>query len=251
MKTAKLLIAGTVLTSTLLGMGATVHADEVSVTPKAITEKTIKSTGEVTFTMDDSVVPPVDPTDPDIPVDPTDPTNPGGTSGPLSIDHVSNIYFSEQLISAKAQTYYALLEEVELQDGSKKEVPLYTQVSDKRGSNEGWTLQVKQEKQFSTKEGTELKAAVLTLANTQVKTTADNKAPAPTPAASEMALVPGGGNVTVSKANVDEGMGLWTASFGNETTGATSVSLDVPGESAKQEATYSTELTWTLSNAPI
>lgn len=244
MRTTKL------VTTTLLTVGAlfstnlaVIAADE----EPGVIEKSIKSQGDVTFKVDDGKTPPVDPTDPGTEVTPEEPGE--STDGPLSIDHVSNLHFGEQLISAKSTTYYAALEKV-TKGEDKIEVPNYVQVTDKRGSNEGWYLSVQQDKQFATGENVELLGAVLSLSNTQVKTTPDNKSKAPT-AVSEISLVPGGAGVSVLSANKDEGMGLWIGSFGNEATGANSVSLQVPGESAKQSAKYSTTLTWTLSNTAI
>ncbi|EFS3771410.1 WxL domain-containing protein [Listeria monocytogenes] len=216
------------------------------------TSKLVKSKGDVIFKIDNSGTDPLDPTDPDIdkPIVPTDPDTPEGTSGPLSIDHVSNFHFGEQLISPKAQIYYAALEEVKQQDETLKAVPNYVQVTDKRGSNEGWLLTVKQEKQLATDDGTELKGAVIKLSNTQIKTTSDNKAKVPT-VTTDIELIPAGNALDVISAKQEEGMGLWIGSFGNESTGANSVSLSVPGESAKQASKYTSELTWTLSSAPI
>ncbi|HCJ4447828.1 TPA: WxL domain-containing protein [Listeria innocua] len=216
------------------------------------TDKSVKSKGDVIFKVDNSGTDPLDPTDPDTdkPIVPTDPDTPEGTSGPLSIDHVSNFHFGEQLISPKAKTYYATLEDIKQQDETIKSVPNYVQVTDKRGSNEGWLLTVKQENQLATEDGAELKGAVIKLSNTQIKTTSDNKAKAPT-VTTDIELVPAGDALDVINAKQEEGMGLWIGSFGNEGTGANSVSLSVPGESAKQAAKYTSELTWTLSSTPI
>lgn len=241
MKTTKLVMASVLTAGALFSTTLAVYA------APTVTEKSIKSDGDVIFKLDDGKTPPVDPTNPDEEVEPEEPGE--STDGPLSIDHVSNLHFGEQLISAKAKTYYAAMEKVKKGEESI-EVPNYVQVSDKRGSNEGWILKVKQEQQFATDEGTELGAAELKLSNAQVQTTSDNNATAPTPI-SEITLVPAGGDVEVVSARQDEGMGLWTNSFGNETTGANSVSLHVPGESAKQAAKYTTTLTWTLSNTEI
>ncbi|MEG0552401.1 MAG: WxL domain-containing protein [Carnobacterium sp.] len=244
MKTTKLVMVSMLATGALFSTSLSVYADN---SPKDVTEKSINSQGDVTFKIDDGKTPPVDPTDPNNPVDPIEPGE--STDGPLSIDHVSNLHFGEQLISAKPKTYYANLEKVKLGE-DEKEVPNYVQVTDKRGSNEGWYLSVKQEKQFATGEDVELDGAVLSLSNTQVKTTTDNKATPPTPNTT-FSLTPDGTAVPVMSAQKDEGMGLWVGSFGNETTGENSVSLYVPGESAKQTATYSTTLTWTISNTEI
>lgn len=244
MKTTKLVMASMVIAGTLFSTSLAVFAEDEN---PGVIEKSIKSQGDVVFKVDDGKTPPVDPMNPDEEVELEEPGE--STDGPLSIDHVSNLHFGEQLISAKPKTYYAALEKMKKGEETK-EVPNYVQVTDKRGSNEGWYLSVQQDKQFATGEGVELDGALLTLSNTQVKTTSDNKSKSPT-AVSEISLVPGGAGVPVISANQDEGMGLWVGSFGNEATGANSVSLKVPGESAKQAAKYSTTLTWMLSNTEI
>ena len=240
MRTSKVVMASVLTVGAFFSASLAVYAADV-------TEKSINSQGDVSFKVDDGKTPPVDPTNPDEEVEPEESGE--STDGPLSIDHVSNLHFGEQLISAKPQTYYAALEQMKKGEETI-EVPNYVQVTDKRGSNEGWYLSVQQDKQFATGEDIELDGAVLTLSNTQVKTTSDNKSQAPT-AVSEIILVPGGSGLPVLSAKKDEGMGLWVGSFGNEATGKNSVSLKVPGESAKQAAKYSTTLTWTLSNTEI
>ena len=174
MKTTKLVMASMIIAGTLFSTGLAVYAEDEN---PGVIEKSIKSQGDVIFKVDDGKTPPVNPTNPDEEVELEEPGE--STDGPLSIDHVSNLHFGEQLISAKPQTYYAALEKMKKGEETK-EVPNYVQVTDKRGSNEGWYLSVQQDKQFSTGEDVELEGAILTLSNTQVKTTSDNKSKSPT-----------------------------------------------------------------------
>lgn len=99
------------------------------------------SKGAVSFKANTNPTDPIDPTDPTDPIDPTDPVDPG-TPGPLSLDYASNLNFDMNEISTKDEVYHATL--VEVKDGeSTREVPNFVQVTDKRGTNAGWTLEVK------------------------------------------------------------------------------------------------------------
>ncbi len=97
--------------------------------------------------------------------------------------------------------------------------------------------------------------ASITLSNIQTKSSSDNKAGAPT-APSSITLTPGttaapGAAQDVMTAALGDGMGTWVASFGDDTTGAQSVSLNVPGATEKvKDATYTTTLTWLLTDTP-
>ncbi|WP_163654573.1 WxL domain-containing protein [Listeria sp. PSOL-1] len=239
----------------------------VSSPTKIIVDSLIQGTsttkGDITFKQDDSKVDPVDPDDPDNPVDPIDPDHPDGPDGPLSINYISNFHFGEQIISAKSETYYAELDELKLKDGSVVKRPNYIQVTDKRGTNGGWRLQVQQGNQFSatTSNGEkELKGAQLTLSNPYVVTNSDNNSEAPT-AADKIVLVPGskgsdgevipGAAQDVLVAQKEQGMGTWVEKFGNGAAAEKSISLSVPVSAEKaKDATYTTEMTWILLDTP-
>lgn len=254
MKMNQLLMAGVVLMSsaTMMNLTSVVHAADNSV----------NTTGDVTFKEDTDPVDPLDPTDPEKPVDPLDPLDP--TNGPLSLDYASSFHFGEQKISAKDETYYAAFDKVKgSEDGQTVDKPNWVQVTDKRGTNAGWKLQVQQGLQLTTgKEANvkELKGAIISLANPNVKTTPDNKAAAPT-ANSTITLVPGtqsedgvvpGAAQDVMSAQKDQGMGTWVDGFGDETTGNQSITLSVPGASEKvKDGKYTTELTWLLSDTEV
>lgn len=208
----------------------------------------VTTKGDVTFVED---------TDPTTPVDPTDPDKPNPTEGPLSIDYASNLHFGEQKISAKTQTYFAAMDKIKdpADANNTLDKPNWVQVTDKRGTNVGWKLQVQQGAQFATGAAEELKGAEIKLMNGATKSTSDNQAGVPT-ASQEITLVPGdsttaGAAQDVMTAQADQGMGTWTNGFGDDTTGSKSISLTVPGASAKvKDGKYTTDLTWVLTDTP-
>ncbi|KRL61306.1 WxL domain-containing protein [Latilactobacillus fuchuensis] len=248
MKINKVLMASAVVLATSVNLSSVAMAAEAgSVTTK----------GDVTFVEDTDPTTPVDPTDPDIPVDPTDPDKPNSTEGPLSIDYASNLHFGEQKISAKTQTYFAAMDKIKdpADANNTLDKPNWVQVTDKRGTNVGWKLQVQQGAQFATGAAEELKGAEIKLMNGATKSTSDNQAGVPT-ASQEITLVPGdsttaGAAQDVMTAQADQGMGTWTNGFGDDTTGSKSISLTVPGASAKvKDGKYTTDLTWVLTDTP-
>ena len=131
----KLVTSGAVLIS-VIALG--------SATVSAATAGTKATNGTVKFITDTDITNPVDPLDPEKPVTPVDPVDPEkpvdpGTAGPLSIDFASPLYFGEQQISTVDKVYTA--DAQPLSDSTTR--PNYVQVTDKRGGEQGWTLQVK------------------------------------------------------------------------------------------------------------
>lgn len=249
MKMNHLLMAGVVLASGL--SIASLSSEGVSAATTSV-----NTTGNVTFKEDNTPVAPMDPTNPNKPVDPTNPVTP--TNGPLSIDYASSFNFGEQKISAKDETYYASFDTVKNTGGGVVNKPNWVQVTDKRGTNAGWKLQVQQGVQFSTTQNgisKELKGAQIKIKNGTVATTTDNKATAPT-ASTEVTLIPGtssqaGAAQDVMTAQSNQGMGTWVDAFGSSTTGDKSISLSIPGISEKvKDAKYTTQLTWLLNDTP-
>ncbi|AUX12333.1 WxL domain-containing protein [Latilactobacillus sakei] len=171
---------------------------------------------------------------------------------PLTIDKASDIHFGTQSISAKEETYSAKMDN----DGTN-DVANAVQLTDIRGTNVGWKLQVAQGKQLTSTDAAakELSGAEITLDNINMTTDADNQAGAPTGGA-KIALVPGttatpGAAFDVAVAQQDQGMGTWKANFGDDKSGATSINLKVPGATAKvKDSVYETSLIWTLADTP-
>ncbi|TWW13513.1 cell surface protein [Dellaglioa algida] len=247
MKTTKILTSAIVLSTLGLAAAPAVHAD---------TTVSYNSHGKIGFIEDKDPTNPVDPTDPTDPIDPTDPVDPG-TAGPLSIDYVSNFDFgSDNKISGDDTTYYAKPIKATDKDGKEVQRANYLQVTDKRGTNIGWKLSVKQEKQFNDGkadlDGAKLQMATQTLNSKNMDLNNPSNIPAIDNAT--MAMTPGA-DVKVLSAAKDQGMGTWTDSFGvydadaAKDTAAKAVSLEVPGNSAKNVGSYTTDLTWTLTDA--
>ncbi len=147
------------------------------------------------------------------------------------------------------------MDSLKLKDGSTVQRSNYIQVTDKRGTNAGWRLQVQQGAQFSTASNNVLKGAELSLSNPHVVTTSDNNSVAPTPK-DKIILVPGtteapGAAQDVIAAQEGQGMGTWVDEFGQGEAATKSVALSVPVSAQKVKgAQYTTELTWNLLDTP-
>lgn len=256
MKTTKIITSAIVLSTLGLVAAPAVHAADVHT-------ETYTSHGKVGFIENTDPTNPVDPTNPTDPVGPTDPTDPEnpnpGTNGPLSIDYVSNFDFgSKNKVSGDDATYYAAPVKLADKDGNAITRANYLQVTDKRGTNAGWKLSVKQEKQFN--DGTaDLNGAQLQMTTQKLnsKNIDANNPTDPVIPNATIATTPGS-DVQVLNAGKGQGMGTWTDSFGEYTDGSATdtsmkaISLEVPGKTAKEiNTTYKTDLTWTLTDAII
>jgi hypothetical protein len=198
----------------------------------------------------DIITPPVDPIDPGVPVDPVDPTDPNGpnpgTPGPLSIDYASSLDFGKQKITSTTQTYKAKAQKFKGRDDG----PNYVQVTDNRGTEKGWSLQVKQNGQFKSTLGKELNGAEITFKNGWVNTA--SASPIPSITKSTFSLTPEGNGVAenIMSAKAGEGSGTYLLVFGDKATAAESIELSIPGQTTKYAEKYSTSLTWTLTDVP-
>ncbi|MCI1904270.1 MAG: WxL domain-containing protein [Enterococcaceae bacterium] len=208
--------------------------------------------GVIEFTPSKKRAETVDPQDPSRPVKPIDPENPTkpitpGTQGPLSIDFASNFYFGKQEITSETKTYNAAAQKYLDSAGKEQTGPNFVQVSDNRGTETGWKLLLKQEKQFTSTNGKELIGAQVSLENGRVVTNSKSKAPA-----GETAItVAVGADQKVMNAKTGSGAGTYLLDWGNdEKDGATSVHLTVPGSTTKYAEKYSTTFTWKLTDAP-
>lgn len=245
-----------------LASGAVVPTDA-----KAVDGATYESNGKVGFEANKSTKPvePINPTDPTKPpVKPIDPTNPNGpnpgTPGPLSIDFASSLDFGLNEISADDVTYFAKPQKY---GGGVADTSNYVQVTDRRGTNAGWTLTVKQDGQFKNDktQNKELTGTTISLAEGKIATPTTN---AKVPSTYAVTLDPSGKTASkVVSAKLTEGSGTYASSFGNleetvinkadkETKEIrnTGVKLFVPGSTPKDAVEYTTKLTWTLTDAP-
>lgn len=225
--------------------------------------RTMESNSDVNFVPNSDETNPIDPTDPTNPNPPTpEPVKPG-TPGPLSIDYASDFGFGTQEITTDTVTYLA---KPQTYSDSDKETPTYVQVTDKRGSNAGWTLNLKQDHQFKS-EGSQneyIEGAVLTFEQGEAVTNGKGI----TPSTHKAELDAEGGSYSpIMTAAKTEGTGTWATMFGTsaglvdtEVIGADGekvtekrdqgVKLTIPGATQTDATEYSTTLTWQLTNEP-
>lgn len=234
----------------------------------AVEGKNYISNGQVEFMADESPTDPVDPEnpDPENPVNPWDPTSPDnkpnpGTTGPLSLDYASSIDFGKNKITNKDTVYFADAQYLWNAEGTGKDEtsarPNYVQVTDKRGTNAGWSLTVKQTAQFQNMDtlNKELTGAMMSFA----QGTPDSVSVGVTaPTTYAFDLTPGV-SAKVMDAQVNAGAGTWVNRLGTvedtEVEGEVvkknkAISLSVPGATPKDAVTYTAELVWTLSDVP-
>jgi hypothetical protein len=244
MKFMKVTATSALLVSALSFGGASAFAEET---------KTLDSNAIVKFKANENITDPVDPENPDPnkPVEPVDPTTEDkkpniGTKGPLSIDFASSLDFGENVISTKNETYFAAAQK--LKDGQEK--PNYVQVTDNRGTEAGWKLSVKQNGQFVDSKGRELTGAKITFNNGVVNTVSKSKKPSAVLPSFDLTTDGTGAVQNVVEAKLGEGAGTYVYHFGDASTKANSIQLDVPGATTKYADEYKTTLTWTLTDVP-
>lgn len=189
---------------------------------------------------------------PENPVDPKDPEVNPGTDGPLSIDYVSNFYFGDEEgntpeLKANGGVYYAKAAEFVDAQGNEVFRTPFAQVTDNRGSLDGWKLSVEQSENFTTANGEELKGAEISLVEGNVASVVSTDGITP------QAVTIGADKSLVLSAEKDFGAGTTTTSFGelNAHNVAEGIQLEVPGGNNKvlPNEVYKAELTWTIENA--
>ncbi|MFC9542516.1 WxL domain-containing protein [Lysinibacillus sp. NPDC056959] len=255
-------VATTMLTGFVLGGSVTASAEE----PESKVGGSYDSNAMIQFEpASDIITPPTDPTDPGKedpntgkPVEPgpEDPTLPEGedpkqgTPGPLSIDYASSLDFGTQKITSTNQFYKAKPQK--FSNRTPAEGPNYVQVTDGRGSDAGWSLQVKQNSQFKSTKDKVLTGAEIRFTNGQVNTGSASPSPSIFKPSFELTFNEDGTGVaqTIMSAKADEGSGTYVLAFGNDVTAADSIELFVPGSTTKYADKYSTSITWTLTDVP-
>ena len=211
-------------------------------------EEPANSNATVNFTAPDDPVGPVDPTDPTQPNtdSPEDNGNITGQNGPLSLDYVSHLDFGNQEISTSEEIY------------SSETTEPYIQVTDLRGSGEGWDVTAEVSNFISDEDGTvSLPSSSIQLNNGDTVSTSESANPV-VPAS--INLVTGGDSTTVVSAasrvaeepvNTAQGLGTWVtrwlAGEGNTENG--NVTLTVPGSTATA-GSHTATITWTLETGP-
>lgn len=221
----------------------------------------LDSNAQVTFTADNDSKSPLDPTtpanpdgtqNPVSPIDTVTGTTPNpGTTGLLTVDFASSFNFGSHTISSVNKTYNALPQSYSQKDESKATAtsgPNFVQVTDLRsGSAKGWSLKVKQIGDFKTTDGTSLVGAQINIANGNVL---NGNGGADTISKHSANIAVSTADTDVMGAKTGEGFGTWLYRMGNNDTAGSSVTLTVPGSSAKEAAAYRTTLTWTLTDSP-
>ncbi|QTJ36946.1 WxL domain-containing protein [Dolosigranulum pigrum] len=188
------------------------------------------SNATITFTEPNDDVDVLDPTDPSKTLDPQPDEGKTGDTGPLTLDYVTNLDFGTHDVSIAEQTYTA-----------KNDPQPFTQVTDRRGTSTGWTLTVQAASFQSGGEDT-LPGASLTFEN-GTATSNLNGLNAPQ-VNSPINVTTGGNAVNVTIANAGQGRGTWITSWSKD-----NVKLTIPQGTAT-EGTHTSQLTWTLSDAP-
>lgn len=226
-------------------------------------ERTMKSDSKIDFVPSTSTTNPIDPTDPTNPTPEKPKPNKPGTEGPLSIDFASDFDFGTQEITTEDKVYMA---KPQTYVDSDKETPNFVQVTDKRGSNAGWSLNLKQAHQFKNEQtqNKELVGAELTFNAGELVSNGKGKIPSAHTATLDSEK---GAYHKVVTAAQSEGSGTWVSMFGGEEglvdvevmdkddktvteKRDAGVTLFIPGATQKDAVEYNTTLDWQLTNEP-
>ncbi|MBO0422749.1 WxL domain-containing protein [Enterococcus plantarum] len=268
MKLTKIVILSFVCTSLVL-------ASETGIIAQAAPE-TLDQSGSVSI-KGSVVTNPVDPENPEDVVDPGDKTS---TDGPLRIDYVSALDFGESKISKNGRTYHALAQQFFGETGPRGS---YIQITDQQAESSGWSLQVKQNYQFTnpiiqkTNEQ-DLKGAVLSLDKGWANSSGTSEAP--TVMRETIALNSIDSAYEIATARTGSGKGVWTIAFGASDTNSSdqpvtltpvvdkagkpvidshyskpvysnsAITLTIPETTKIHPVEYQTTITWILAKLP-
>lgn len=122
----------------------------------------------------------------------------------------------------------------------------FIQVSDKRGTGDGWTLKA-MASEFKSEDGKVLAGAVLSLRNGQVKSQSGNVS---SPPAAHDVVFENKDAQLVMAAKEGAGRGTWIVVFPGTEGDNRNVKLQVLAGSGEALEDYSAVITWELSNAP-
>ncbi|MGX7200792.1 hypothetical protein BCR22_14350 [Enterococcus plantarum] len=220
------------------------------------------------------------PVDPENPENVVDPGESPSTEGSLRIDYVSALDFGESKISKNGRDYHALAQQFFGETGPRGS---YIQITDQQADSSGWTLQVKQNYQFTNpiiQETNEqdLKGAVLSLDKGWANSSGTSEAP--TVMRETIALNSIGSAYEVATARAGSGKGVWTIEFGASDTNSSkqpatltpvvdqarkpvidshyskpvysnsAITLSIPETTKIHPVEYQTEITWILAKLP-
>lgn len=209
--------------------------------------------------------------DPENPVIPVEPTEIASSKGDLRIDYASKVSFGKVKISDGEKKLPALAENFIT---TKQNRGQFVQVTDQRNVSSGWTLQVKQTKQFETKSTKEQKADTLKGAYLSFdKAWANSGGESGSPRVSRDTLAINSFNTTyeVASATKGNGVGIWSIAFGSSDGNESgqpntlvekvnndkkteivnsAVTLNIPKETKIVPGEYKTELVWIIGSLP-
>lgn len=165
------------------------------------------------------------------PTEPIKPTIPSGTTGnvgPLTIDNVAPLLFDTHKLEGKEQVYTSVVTDSNIQ------------VTDNRGEESGWNLQVSQTPFIDVKDKAKiLKGTKLTLPLGTLETAGANVSLRPSVVEIEVTEAP----TVLMNAIAGSGAGTWASVFDKD-----EIKLTVPAGNKKGE--YMSTVTWSLMDAP-
>ncbi|WP_213422590.1 WxL domain-containing protein [Bhargavaea massiliensis] len=167
--------------------------------------------------------------------DPSNPTT--GDVGALTLDQVPFLHFGTQYVSDTSATYYA------------ESLRPFIQVTDRRGTAQGWSVTANLEAFKSNGKDT-LPGAVLKLYNGKASPT-QSGLPSINMSSTPIELRAGAEAANVVQASQGQGIGTWTASWlpSGDSDLNDNVTLEVPGGEASP-GTHTAIITWTLVDGP-
>lgn len=216
----------------LIGIGAFSMLGGMSSIP--MLAATADSDVSIQFTENLSPTSPVDPENPDLPG-----TGPGtGMLGPLSLDYVPDLDFGSHALTGREETFKTL------------NVTPYIQVTDTRGTGEGWEVKASMSELTDVDSGTKNLPAVIAFQNGSTATTSTNNSQSPQYYNFELST--GGDAVTVSQAAANQGMGTWvTRWLAGDTQSSENEYVTMTVDTANAYATdYSSTITWEIQTTP-
>jgi len=227
---------------------------------EAVTATSGKTTSQVEFLPPENVVNPVDPTNPGTTVtDPDGTKDPGGATvdptGPLSFLYVSPAisFGSQKAVSSNTQNITNADKPGQIKVTSQKfndtaaNTNLVTEISDTRGKNLGWNVQVSSTPLTLQGASDVLKGATINLgANDTAKNTVNNSGDPTGIDGQDAALSTKDANAaTIYTAAKDAGAGQTAFQLSPDNITMTGI------EANAKAGTYEGTLTWTLNDTPV
>ncbi|MCK8607399.1 WxL domain-containing protein [Apilactobacillus ozensis] len=236
----------------------TLHADTISDNNGNISDNYV-SKAFISFKGGTGTTEPVDPTNPGHPapsdrdIDPGDPGNRGtGSKGPLTIDYAPNFNFGNNEISSYTKSYN--LNDAIDDKGVNTEHHPFVQVTDKRGTHEGWSLSAVASN-FVSENGEQLRGAQLSIKSLDGEAIGgyDNNPSSEgydassvhAPTINPNTIVLSNNAQVLMNATSGTGAGTWLERFDPY-----NVQLRVIGNTAKANTSYTSNITWNLTSSP-